>query len=147
MPVAELDIRNAIVALIQSVDTSAKVFNRLRLPASGLLAELNVLTVDDAGKINVVFVRRASFKDEVVGIPDEFSSATENYELWFYRGIVDATDGTDSESALQLFIENVRAAMRLDANSNLGISVEGFDVVRGGLTTVSSLVNTEELGN
>lgn len=143
--VAELDIRNAIVALIQSVDGAGFVYNRLRLPADGLLAELQVLTVDDLEKINVVFVRWVALASEVSSFDDP-EAEFDSYELWFYRGVVDADDGTDSESELVLFIHNVQAAFQLAANRHLGITAPGFLISQPGMTTASPLINTEELG-
>jgi hypothetical protein len=143
--VPELDIRNAIVSLIQGVSGAGRVYNRLRKPPSALLSEFTDLNVDDAARINVVFVRRVSFVEQASSFDDPLSSA-EAYEIWFYRGVVDATDGTDSESALQLFIENVRAALRLDANRHLSVSSPGFLVSQGGLGTAAPLIDTDELG-
>lgn len=145
MPVAELDIRNAIVTLIAGVSGAGHVYNRLRLPADGLLSELHVLTVDDLDKINVVFVRWIALTPEVSSFDDPIA-ATETYEIWFYRGVVDATDGTDSESAIVLFIHDVQTALQLFANRHLVLTTPGFIVSQGGMTTQSPLINTDELG-
>src|SRR6266404_1741117 len=116
-PTLESLIRAAIVTTIQNAAGAGQVYNRLRIPANALLAELNILSTDDVNRINVVFVRRVSFTDQVSSFDDPISTS-ETYELWFYRGIVDATDGTDSENALQNFIEYTRDAFR--TNKNIG---------------------------
>lgn len=141
----ELDIRNAIVTLIQGVSGAGQVYNRLRKPISGSLAEFTSLNVNDGTQINVVFVRRVSFVEQVSSFDDPLSSS-EVYEIWFYRSVVDGTNGTDSESALQLFIENVRVALRLDANRHLLVNTPGFLVSQGGLGTAAPLLDTDELG-
>lgn len=145
MPVAELDIRNAIVALIQGVTGAGNVFNRLRIPADALLSELQILTVDDLNRINVVFVRWVALTPEVSSFDDPIA-ASESYEIWFYRGIVDATDGTDSENELVAFIHAVQAELQLFTNRHLILTTPGFVVSQGGMTTASPLINTEELG-
>lgn len=143
MPVTERQIRTAIVDLILTVDGAGNVFDRLRKPSNALLSELNSLTVDDTEKINVVFVRRVAFSDEVSGF-DDFIAASETYEIWFYRGVLDADSGADSESQLQLFIENVRIAFR--AATHLLLTTPGFMVSQGGMGTQSPLLDTDELG-
>jgi len=141
----ELNIRNAIVALILSVAGAGRVYNRYRKPPFALLSEFNTLNVDDASLINVVFVRRVSFTDQVSSFDDPISSS-EVYEIWFFRGVVDAPDGADSESALQLFIENVRAAFKLEANRDLGLTPADFRISQGGMGTAAPLIDTPELG-
>jgi hypothetical protein len=153
MAATELDIRNAIVTLILSVAGAGRVYNRLRKPPGALLSEFNTLNVDDASKINVVFVRRVSFTEQVSSFDDPISS-TETYELWFFRGVVDVAAAdepdplveTNSESELQLFIENVRAAFKLPANRDLGLAPPDVMLSQGGMGTAAPLIDTSELG-
>jgi hypothetical protein len=144
MPVAELDIRNAIVSLIAGVSGAGPVYNRLKLAA--FLSDFNIQNVDDANKINVVFVRWVGFSEQVTSFDDPISQI-ENYEIWFYRGRLDAPDGADSESELVLFIQNVRAALRDSANRHLVLTTPGNIVSQGGLSTGSPLIDTNELGD
>jgi hypothetical protein len=149
----ELTIRNAIVAFILGVAGAGRAYNRLRKPPGALLSEFNTLNVDDASKINVVFVRRVSFTEEVSSFDDPISS-TEVYEIYFFRGVVDVAAAdepdplleTNSESELQLFIENVRAALKLPANRNLGLTPANFRISQGGMSTAAPLIDTAELG-
>lgn len=137
----ERELRDAIVALVQAAAPTTRVYNRFRRPADGLISEFLELNTDDEHKVNVCFVRRFSFDEEVSSFDDEIAS-TETYLLFFYRGIEnDIGDGTDSENWLQLLIETVRAAFKLPANRHLG-----FDgsVSQGGMRTESGFVDDSE---
>jgi hypothetical protein len=141
MQPTERQIRDAIVALVQVAAPDTRVYNRFRRPADGLISEFNLLNVDDDHKINVCFVRRVSFQEQVTSFDDPIA-AIETYILAFYRGIEDDIgDGTDSENWFQLLIEAVRAAFKVEANKHLG-----FDnsVSQGGMTTESPFVDSDD---
>lgn len=137
----ERQLRDAIVALVQAAAPDTRVYNRFRRPGDGNIGEFIELNVDTLSKINVCFVRRFSF-DEQVSDFDDSISGTETYLLFFFRGIEDDIgDGTDSENWLQLLIETVRAAFKLEANRHMG-----FDgsVSQGGMLTESGFQDDSE---
>lgn len=139
MITTERQRRDAIVAVVVAASARVKVYNRLRRPEGALISEFNTLNVDSASKINVCFVRRVSFVEEVSTFDDSIASV-ETYLLYFYRGIEDDDgNGSDSENELQLLIETVRAGFK-------AAKYLGFDpgVSQGGMETESGFIDCND---
>lgn len=134
----EPQLKAALLALVTTA-ASGKVWGRIRFAKSD--ADYKLWYVDGNNRANVWFVRRtAPVGSEVDGIPPSLISETHTYELRYFTAIVDSdVDGEDSETFMQLEVENVRAAINADFTLDFDPGVSHSGVQIGQMPAVAQL--------
>ncbi|MGA9769306.1 MAG: hypothetical protein WBV94_09715 [Blastocatellia bacterium] len=119
--IAESALRSAIVAIIQSSDSTARVHRRWRYPSQNNLAQWLELFRDENQKINTYWVRRVRRIPFLSGVPKRLARVEYVYEIRFYFGLIDSDVNEEaSEELAQAAIDSLAGLFEADNSLGLG---------------------------